>query len=87
MLLVAVADRVDHGRKRRRLVPQAASRPDRPVKLIKESGLPFGLPPEPERARWLDVVLHVLYLIFNEGYVSTQDHVCTASSCRPRRFG
>jgi RNA polymerase sigma factor (sigma-70 family) len=55
------------------LVPQATMtrRISRAKQLIKESGLPFGLPPEPERARRLDAVLHVLYLIFNEGYVST----------------
>ena len=38
---------------------------------IKESGIPFRMPPEPERSQTLAAVLHVLYLIFNEGYVST----------------
>ena len=38
---------------------------------IKDSGLPFGLPPVTERTERLAAVLHVLYLIFNEGYVST----------------
>jgi len=38
---------------------------------IKDSGLPFRLPPQAERAQRLGVVLHVLYLIFTEGYVST----------------
>jgi len=38
---------------------------------IKESGLPFRLPPEAERAQRLGAVRHVLYLIFTEGYVST----------------
>jgi predicted RNA polymerase sigma factor len=38
---------------------------------IKDSGIPFALPPGPERAERLGIVLHVLYLIFNEGYAST----------------
>ncbi len=38
---------------------------------IKDSGIPFGLPPPSERAERLGAVLHVLYLIFNEGYAST----------------
>ena len=31
----------------------------------------FALPPEPERAERLRVVLHVLYLVFNEGYTAS----------------
>ncbi|MCW6008142.1 sigma-70 family RNA polymerase sigma factor [Micromonospora sp. CPCC 205371] len=38
---------------------------------IKESGIPFGLPPAAERGARLAAVLHTLYLIFNEGYAST----------------
>ena len=38
---------------------------------IKESGLPFRLPSEAERSQTLGAVLHVLYLIFTEGYAST----------------
>ena len=38
---------------------------------IRESGVPFALPPGPERAARLGAVLHVLYLIFNEGYAAT----------------
>jgi predicted RNA polymerase sigma factor len=38
---------------------------------IKASGIPFELPPKEERAARLRVVLHVLYLIFNEGYTAT----------------
>ncbi|MFD4179588.1 RNA polymerase sigma factor [Rhodococcus sp. NPDC058514] len=38
---------------------------------IKRSGTAFQLPPEDERAERLDAVLHVLYLIFNEGYTSS----------------
>ncbi len=35
---------------------------------LREAGARFELPPEPERGPRLRVVLHVLYLIFNEGY-------------------
>lgn len=38
---------------------------------IKAGGVPFGMPPAADRAGRLDAVLHVLYLIFNEGYAST----------------
>ena len=38
---------------------------------IKDSHLPFALPPAAERAARLATVLHVLYLIFTEGYVAT----------------
>jgi RNA polymerase sigma factor (sigma-70 family) len=55
------------------LVPEAtiAQRISRAKQRIKASGIPFSLPPEPERADRLRVVLHVLYLIFNEGYTAT----------------
>jgi RNA polymerase sigma factor (sigma-70 family) len=43
----------------------------RAKRAIKESGVGFRLPPVEERARRLAVVLHVLYLIFTEGYAST----------------
>ncbi|MFE5569685.1 RNA polymerase sigma factor [Amycolatopsis japonica] len=52
------------------LVPEATMtrRISRAKAGIKASGVPFALPAEPGR---LDAVLHVLYLIFNEGYAST----------------
>ena len=55
------------------LVPEAtmARRVGRAKQRIRESGVPFGMPSEAERADRLGVVLHVLYLIFNEGYAST----------------
>jgi RNA polymerase sigma factor (sigma-70 family) len=54
------------------LVPEAtmAQRISRAKQSIKNSGVPFRLPTEQERAQRLGAVLHVLYLIFNEGYVS-----------------
>jgi RNA polymerase sigma factor (sigma-70 family) len=55
------------------LVPEAtmAQRISRAKQRIKTTGLPFEMPPEPERADRLRVVLHVLYLVFNEGYTAT----------------
>jgi RNA polymerase sigma factor (sigma-70 family) len=55
------------------LVPEAtmAQRISRAKQSIKSSGVPFRLPTEQERAQRLGAVLHVLYLIFNEGYVSS----------------
>ena len=38
---------------------------------IRESGIPFRLPAPAERAERLAAVLHVLYLIFTEGYTAT----------------
>src|SRR6266536_1925106 len=55
------------------LVPEAtmAQRISRAKQRIKAAGGGFQLPPEPERAERLRVVLHVLYLIFNEGYTAS----------------
>src|SRR5260370_31881 len=55
------------------LVPEAtmAQRISRAKQRIKASGVPFQLPGSDERAERLRSVLHVLYLIFNEGYVSS----------------
>jgi RNA polymerase sigma factor (sigma-70 family) len=52
------------------LVPEAtmAQRISRAKQRIKSGGIRFDLPPEPERADRLRVVLQVLYLVFNEGY-------------------
>lgn len=55
------------------LVPEAtmAQRISRAKKSIKDSGVPFGMPTDAERAERLSAVLHVLYLIFSEGYTSS----------------
>jgi RNA polymerase sigma factor (sigma-70 family) len=55
------------------LVPEAtmAQRISRAKQTIKASGVPFELPTGQERAERLRTVLHVLYLIFNEGYTSS----------------
>ncbi len=62
------------------LVPEAtmAQRISRAKQAIKASDVPLSLPPstgpagEAERGDRLRAVLHVLYLIFNEGYAATQ---------------
>jgi RNA polymerase sigma factor (sigma-70 family) len=56
------------------LVPAAsmAQRISRAKQSIKASGVPFRLPTGQERAERLRAVLHVLYLMFNEGYTSLQ---------------
>ena len=55
------------------LVPEAtmAQRISRAKQRIKASGVPFRMPTDRERAQRLSAVLHVLYLIFNEGYTSS----------------
>jgi RNA polymerase sigma factor (sigma-70 family) len=55
------------------LVPEAtmAQRISRAKQRIKASGVPFRMPTDDERAERLSAVLHVLYLIFNEGYASS----------------
>jgi len=55
------------------LVPEAtmAQRISRAKAKIKASDEPFALPPPAERAERLRSVLHVLYLLFNEGYATS----------------
>lgn len=48
-----------------------AQRISRAKNTIKNSGVAFTMPPPEARAQSLSAVLHVLYLIFNEGYAST----------------
>jgi RNA polymerase sigma factor (sigma-70 family) len=55
------------------LVPEStmAQRISRAKQKIRSSGVPFRMPTGEERADRLGAVLHVLYLIFNEGYASS----------------
>ena len=55
------------------LVPEAtmAQRISRAKQTIKTSGIPFQMPTPNEHAQRLRAVLHVLYLIFNEGYTTS----------------
>jgi predicted RNA polymerase sigma factor len=52
------------------LVPEKTmgQRISRAKQCLREAGARFVLPPDPERGPRLGVVLHVLYLMFNEGY-------------------
>jgi RNA polymerase sigma factor (sigma-70 family) len=51
--------------------PTMAQRISRAKATLKASGEPFTLPPPDQRAGRLRSVLHVLYLLFNEGYASS----------------
>lgn len=55
------------------LVPEATMtrRISRAKQSIKDSGIPFRMPSGAARAERLHAVLHVLYLVFNEGYACT----------------
>ena len=55
------------------LVPERtmAQRISRAKQTVKASGVPFRLPSAAQRPQRLSLVLHVLYLIFNEGYASS----------------
>lgn len=55
------------------LVPEAtmAQRISRAKQSIKDSGVPFQMPTPEEREARLGAVMHVLYLIFSEGYTAT----------------
>ena len=55
------------------LVPEGtmAQRISRAKERIRSTGARFELPPEADRAGRLLVVMHVLYLMFNEGYMTS----------------
>ena len=74
------------------LVPEAtmAQRISRAKATIKESGVGFEMPTVAERAQRFKSVLHVLYLMFNEGYTSSvgpdlQRHALVAEAIRLTR--
>ena len=62
------------------LVPEAtmAQRISRAKEAIRASGARFEMPGPAERPARLGIVLHVLYLIFNEGYTATAGAGLTA---------
>jgi RNA polymerase sigma factor (sigma-70 family) len=68
------------------LIPEAtmAQRISRAKQSIKAAGVAFDLPPPAERAERLRVVLQVLYLVFNEGYLHRAD--LTAEAIRLSRL-
>jgi len=52
---------------------------------IKDSGVPFSMPAPPDYQQRLAAVLHVLYLIFTEGYAATRTDL-TAEAIRLARL-
>jgi RNA polymerase sigma factor (sigma-70 family) len=64
------------------LVPEATMtrRISRAKQRIKDSGIPFSLPPPEEREERLAAVLHVLYLTFNEGTPAHPGRACIGPS-------
>ncbi|MGO9469269.1 MAG: RNA polymerase sigma factor [Isosphaeraceae bacterium] len=67
------------------LVPETtmAQRISRAKQSIKKSGIPFQLLTTEERAQRVRAVLHVLYLIFNEGYTrSVGNDLCRSDLSR-----
>ncbi|MFO0746023.1 MAG: DUF6596 domain-containing protein [Myxococcota bacterium] len=61
-----------------------AQRVSRAKQSIKASAIPFALPREDERQARLGAVLHVLYLIFNEGYAASVGRASSAPTSPTR---
>jgi RNA polymerase sigma factor (sigma-70 family) len=63
--------------------PTMAQRISRAKASIKASGIPLSRPSPVELNDRLDAVLHVLYLIFNEGYTATGGATLRVPTCPP----
>lgn len=53
-------------------LPVMAQRLVRAKSKIRRAGIPFGIPDQAKLAERIDAVMHVFYLVFNEGYASAQ---------------
>jgi RNA polymerase sigma factor (sigma-70 family) len=72
------------------LVPEAtmAQRISRAKQSIKASGVPFAMPSKEEHGARLEAVMHVLYLVFSEGYAASAgaEHIRTDLSAEALRL-
>ena len=61
------------------LIPEETMtrRISRAKQRVRDSGVPFAMPAEPQYPRRIAAVLRVLYLIFTEGYASTRADLAT----------
>ena len=62
-------------------LPVMAQRLVRAKNKIRHAGIPFGIPGRGKLAERLDAVMQVIYLVFNEGYASTQDEFIRHDMC------
>ena len=65
--------------------PTVAQRIVRAKAKIRDAGIPYQVPARAELPERLDAVLHVVYLVFNEGYSASSGE--TAHAARPLRRG